>query len=55
LAYDDYGSYYKKCFWALRDIGTPEAIAIIREYAASDIEAARKEAVYRLSKIERGL
>jgi hypothetical protein len=55
LAYDDYGSYYKKCFWALRDIGTPEAIAIIREYTASDIEAASKEAVYRISKIDRSL
>ena len=25
LEYDDYGSYYKKCLWALQDIGTDEA------------------------------
>jgi hypothetical protein len=26
LDYDDYGSYYKKCFWALRAIGTPRPL-----------------------------
>src|ERR1700722_11115959 len=51
LAYDDYGSYYKKCFWALRAIGTPEAIAVIREFTTSEDEAAKAQALYRLSKI----
>ena len=55
LAYDNYGAYYKKCFWALRAIGTPEAIIVIREFATSDILAAREQALYRLSKIEGGL
>jgi hypothetical protein len=52
LAYDDYGSYYKKCFWALRAIGTSEAIAVIREFTTSGDAAAREQALYRLSKIE---
>jgi hypothetical protein len=51
LAYDDYGSYYKKCFWALRAIGTPEAIAVIREFITASDAAARQEAVYRLEQI----
>jgi len=51
LDYDDYGSYYKKCFWALRAIGTPEAIAVIREFATSEDAAAKEQALYRLSKI----
>jgi hypothetical protein len=51
LAYDDYGSYYKKCFWALRAVGTPEALAVIREFTVSEDSAAREQAVYRLSKI----
>ena len=52
LAYDDYGSYYKKCFWALRAIGTPEAIAVIREFTTSTDSVAKEQALYRLSKIE---
>lgn len=52
LDYDDYGSYYKKCFWALRAIETPEAVAVIREFTTSDVAEARNEALYRLSKIE---
>ncbi|HEY6225566.1 MAG TPA: HEAT repeat domain-containing protein, partial [Verrucomicrobiae bacterium] len=54
LEYDDYGSYYKKCFWALRAIGTPDAIAMIREFAASDDPIVREQAAYRLSQIDRG-
>lgn len=54
LAYDDYGSYYKKCFWALRAIHTPEAIAVIREFTTSEDSVAREEALYRLSRIEEG-
>src|SRR5262249_33662325 len=53
LAYDDYGAYYKKCFWALKAIGTPEAIAVIKEFTTSPDSAAREQAIYRLSKIER--
>lgn len=51
LNHDDYGSYYKKCFWALKAIGTPEAVAVIREFAKSEVPAAREQAIYRLSKI----
>lgn len=52
LDYDDYGSYYKKCFWALRTINTPEAIAVIREFTTSEDAVAKEQALYRLSKIE---
>jgi hypothetical protein len=52
LAYDDYGSYYKKCLWALQDIGTPEAIAVIQDCTESQDSALREEAFYRLSKIK---
>ncbi len=52
LDYDDYGSYYKKCFWALKAIGTPDAIAVIREFTASEDKAAREQALYRLSEID---
>jgi hypothetical protein len=51
LAYDDYGAYYKKCLWALRAIGTNEAIAHIMECARSDEEPLREEALYRLRRI----
>ena len=53
LDYDDYGSYYKKCFHALIDIGTPEAIAVIQEFTSSEDAAAREEALYRLSKLQK--
>ena len=52
LDYDDYGFYYKKCLWALQSIGTVEAIAVIREFAASMDDALREQARYRLAKIE---
>lgn len=52
LDYDDYGAFYKKCLWALKAIGTEEAIAVIRDCASSNIEALRDEARYRLTKIE---
>jgi HEAT repeat protein len=51
LSYDNYGSYYKKCFWALKAIGSPEAIAVIREFTNSEDSVAREQAIYRLSKI----
>lgn len=51
LDYDDYGSYYKKCFWALKDIGTPEAIAVIEKFAKSDDTFIKEQADYRLAKI----
>lgn len=53
LDYDDYGSYYKKCFWALKAIGTDEAIKTIEEFASSDDSVIKREALYRLSKIAR--
>ncbi|CAN7609638.1 hypothetical protein [Rhizobium sp. LjRoot254] len=52
LAHDDYGSYYKKCLWALSAIGTPDAIAVIRDCVNSEIAPLREEAEYRLSKIQ---
>ena len=52
LDYDDYGAYYKKCLWALAAIGTPEAIAVIRECVSAEDEQLREEAVYRLHKLE---
>jgi len=52
LDYDDYGSYYKKCLWALCAIGTTEAITVIREFAASEDGVLREQASYRLAKIE---
>lgn len=51
LEYDDYGAYYKKCFWALRAIGTPEAIALIKAFAQSTDEVIKEQALYRLHKI----
>ena len=54
LDYDDYGSYYKKCFWALKDIGTPDAIAVIEKFAQSSDEVIKDQAEYRLSKIRSG-
>jgi hypothetical protein len=51
LSYDDYGAYYKKCFWALRAIGTVEAIAVIEEFAGSSDPVIREQATYRLSRI----
>jgi len=54
LDYDDYGSFYKKCLWALQDIGTPAALALIGERAESEIAPLRDEARYRLKQIAAG-
>ncbi len=51
LDYDDYGAYYKKCFWALNAIGTDDAIAIIEEFASSKDSVIKREALYRMSKL----
>ena len=51
LSYDDYGAYYKKCFWALRAIGTTEAVEVIEQFAVSDDPIIKEQARYRLSKI----
>ena len=51
LHYDDYGAYYKKCFWALAVNPNPNAIDVIRDFLDSDNEALRKQAIYRLGKI----
>lgn len=51
LDYDDYGSYYKKCLWALQAIGTSEAIKIISEFAViEDNNVLGEQARYRLAK-----
>ena len=51
LAYDDYGAYYKKCFWALEVIGTKEAIEVNQEFGGSDDPIIKEQAIYRLAKI----
>ena len=51
LDYDDYGSYYKKCLWALQAIGTTESVAVIREFADSEDDALGEQARYRLARI----
>ena len=53
LAYDDYGTFYMKCFSALRGIATPEAVAVVREFTTSEDLVARKESLYWLSRIEK--
>jgi len=54
LAYDDYGAYYKKCFWALAVNPNPHAVDVIREFAGSTDETLREQAQYRLKKIQPG-
>lgn len=54
LDYDDYGAYYKKIFWALQEIGTKEAIEVIKEFTMSEDSIIKKEATYRLSKYKNG-
>ena len=54
LEYDDYGAYYKKCFWALAVNPDPRAIDVIREFANSGDEVLREQARYRLNKIQPG-
>lgn len=51
LEYDDYGAYYKKCFWALAVNPDPRAVDVIREFATSDDDVLREQAQYRLNKI----
>ena len=51
LEYDDYGAYYKKCLWALQDIGTEEALIVIRECTNSEDPVLKEQAEYRLTKI----
>jgi hypothetical protein len=54
LDYDDYGAFYKKCLWALQDIATPEALALIHECAASNDASLKAQAKYRLRRIAEG-
>ncbi len=51
LNYDDYGSYYKKCFWALNSIGNDEAIDTIRGFSNHQAPIISEQAKYRLSKL----
>ena len=55
LDYDDYGAYYKKIFWALRAIGTKEAIETIQDFISSEDSVIQKEAAYRFAKINDAL
>jgi hypothetical protein len=49
--YDDYGAFYKKCLWALTEIGTTDAVAVIKECAASEDPVLREQTAYRLGKL----
>ncbi|MBW8353968.1 MULTISPECIES: hypothetical protein [Pseudomonas] len=51
LDFDDYGSYYKKCLWALQVIGTPDAFAVIEECTHSVEDDLFEQAIYRMSRI----
>jgi len=51
LDYDDYGAYYKKCFWALYSIDTEDALGLIHYYCDSTDEILREQAQYRANKI----
>jgi len=51
LDYDDYGAYFKKCLWALRAIGTPQAIFAIEECAASQDIVLKEQAEHQLAEI----
>ncbi|UMZ09511.1 hypothetical protein I9018_18420 [Pseudomonas sp. MPFS] len=51
LDYDDYGSFYKKCLWALQAIGTPGAFAVIEECTHSVEDDLFEQAMYRMSRI----
>jgi hypothetical protein len=51
LAYDDYGSYYKKCFWVLKAIGNRDALDVLKEFSESVDPIIKEQALYRLSKI----
>ncbi len=53
-AHDDYGAFYKKCLWALQDIATTDALALIQECASSPDSALRQQAEYRLKRIAEG-
>lgn len=50
LEYDDYGSYYKKCLWALSAINSKASILVIEDYCNSDIEVLSNAAKYRLKR-----
>jgi Domain of unknown function (DUF4291) len=54
LDYDDYGAFYKKCLWALQDIATADALAVITECSFSEDAGLREQAVYRLQRIAEG-
>jgi Domain of unknown function (DUF4291) len=54
LDYDDYGAFYKKCLWALQDIGTDDARALITECSRANDVALRDQALYRLKRIAEG-
>lgn len=51
LDYDDYGSYYKKCLWALHAIGTPAAFEAIKNCATASDSTLSEQAEYRLRKM----
>ena len=51
LDYDDYGAFYKKCLWVLQAIGTPDAIAVVRVCAASQVPELAQQAQHRLTRL----
>lgn len=51
LDHDDYGSFYKKCFWAIYVIKTQSAFECIESYCNHENSLIRKAALYRYGKI----
>jgi hypothetical protein len=51
LNYDDYGGYYRKCFWALAAIGTLDAIAVLQDFTTSEDPSISEQACCRLSEL----
>jgi HEAT repeat protein len=51
LNYDNYGSYYKKCFWALNSVGNEESINTLMEFSNHQDSIISEQAKYSLSKL----
>ena len=49
-AIDDGDALFRKCVWAIHDIGTPEARVSLEQLARSEIESVRKYSIRRLDK-----
>jgi hypothetical protein len=50
--WDEFGQLARKTVWALAAIGTPEAMAAVREAAGDEREKPREAAIYELRRAE---